>query len=165
MGVYTAESFQHEKLTVEPHFDSCEQLWLRISNTTTNINYVIGTIYQHPSSSTKDFIEFFNHILSELTALKVYYFILGDININTTASPSSHEATDYLNMLNSNSVASIINIPTRVTKTTSSTLDHILTNENRYTLAPLVVDYDITEHYPVMVAISKQINTRHRHDL
>ena len=96
---------------------------------------MIGTIYRHPSSNTKDFIEFFNDILSELTALKVYYFILGDININIIAS-SSREATDYLNMLNSNSVASIINIPTRVTKTTSSTLDHILTNENRYTLAP-----------------------------
>ena len=67
-------------------------------------------------------------------------------------------------MLNSNSVASIINTPTWVTKTTSSTLDHVLTNENRYTLAPLVVDYDITDHYPVMVAISKQIDTRHRHD-
>ena len=121
---------------------------------------MIGTIYRHPSSNTKVFIEFFNDILSELTALKVHYFILGDININTVASSSSREATDYLHMLNSNSVASIINIPTRITKTTSSTLDHILTNENRYTLAPLVVDYDITDHYPVMVAISQQINTR-----
>ena len=164
VGIYFAESFQHEKLTLEPHFHGSEQLWLRISNTTTNINYVIGTIYRHPSSNTKDFIEFFNDILSELTALKVYYFILGDININTNASPSSREATDYLSMLNSNSVASIINIPTRVTKTTSSALDHILTNENRYTLAPLVVDYDITDYYPVMVAISKQITTRPRHD-
>ena len=164
MGVYIAESFQHEKLTLEPHFDGCEQLWLRISNTTTNINYVIGTIYRYPSSNTKDFIAFFNDILSQLTALKVYYFILGNINSNTNASPSSREATDYLNMLNSNSVASIINIPTRVTKTTSSTLEHILTNENRYTLAPLVVDYDVTDHYPVMVATSKQINTRPRHD-
>ena len=76
VGVYIAESFQHEKLTLEPHFDGCEQLWLRISNTTTNINYVIGTIYRHPSSNTKDFIKFFNDILSELTALKVCYFIL-----------------------------------------------------------------------------------------
>ena len=57
-GVYIAESFQYKKLTLEPHFDGCEQLWLRISNTTTSINYVIGTIYRHPSSNTKDFIEF-----------------------------------------------------------------------------------------------------------
>ena len=142
MGVYIAESFQCEKLTLEPHFDGCEQLWLRISNTTTNINYVIGITYRRPSSNTRNFIELFNDILSELTALKVYYFILGDININTTASPTSREATEYLTMLNSNSVASIINIPSWVTKTTSSTLDHILTNENRYTLAPLVVDYN-----------------------
>ena len=120
--------------------------------------------YRHPSSNTKNFIEFFNDILSELTASKVYYFILGDISINTIASPSSREATDCLNMLNSNSVALVINIPTRVTKTTSFTLDHILTNENRYILAPLVVDYDITDHYPVMIVLSKQINTRHRHD-
>ena len=150
VGVYIAEPFQYEKLTLEPQFDGYEQLWIRIKNTTTSINYVIGTIYQHPFSNTRDFIEFLNDIISELTSLKIYYFILGDININTTISPISREATDYLNMLNSNSVASIIHIPTRVTNTTSSTLDHILTNENRYSLLPLVFDYDITDHYPVM---------------
>ena len=71
------------------------------------------------------------------------------------------ETTEYLNMLSSNSVASIINIPTKVTDTTSSTLDHIITNENRYSLVSYVFDYDITDHNPVMVTISKQTNTRH----
>ena len=151
VGVYIAEPFQYEKLTLEPQFDGSEQLWICIKNTTTSINYVIGTIYRHPSSTTRDFIEFLNDIISELTSFKIYYFILGDININTTISPISREATEYLNMLNSNSVVSIIHIPTRVTNTTSSTLDHVLTNENRYSLVPLVFDYDITDHYPVIV--------------
>ena len=120
---------------------------------------MVGTIYRHPSSNTRDFIEFLNDIISELTSLKTYYFILVDININTTISPISREATEYLNMLNSNYVASIIHIPTRVTNATSSTLDHILTNENRYSLVPHVFDYDITDHYPVMVTISTTTTT------
>ena len=51
-------------------------------------------------------------------------------------------------MLNSNSVASIINKPTRVTDTSSTNLDHILTNEDRYFLALFVVKYHITIKSP-----------------
>ena len=64
-------------------------------------------------------------------------------------------------MLNSNSVASIINKPTRVTDTSSSTLDHILTNEVRYSLAPFVVKYHITDHFLVMVRVSNKVSPGH----
>ena len=94
--MYIAEPFQYEKLTLEPQFDGCEQLWIRIKNTTTSINYVIGTIYRHPSSNSRDFIEFLNDIIYNLTSLKTYYFILVDINIHTTISPISREAPEYL---------------------------------------------------------------------
>ena len=68
----------------------------------------------------------------------MYYFILGDININTSASPTAKSVNEYLNMLNSNSVASIINVFTRVTESSSTTLDHIPANENCYQLTQLL---------------------------
>ena len=64
-------------------------------------------------------------------------------------------------MLNSNSVASIINEPTRVSDTSSTTLDHILTNEDRSSFAPFVVKYHITDHFPVMVSTSNKVSPGH----
>ena len=42
----------------------------------------------------------------------------------------------------------------RVTATTATCLDHILTNENRYVLTPAAFECSITDHYPIMVFIS-----------
>ena len=104
----------------------------------------------------KDFSDYLNNSISELNHTKSYYFILGDININTS-SQSNNIVTNYLNMLDSNSVASLINNPTRVTDTSSSTLDHILTNENRFRVSPFVLNHVITDHYPVMVSVSQNV--------
>ena len=125
--------------------------------------FIIGTIYRHPSTNARDFTKFLNDIIFKLYAPKLYYFILSDININTS-SPIIKSATDYLKMRNSNSAASIITKPTRLTDSSSTTLDHILTNENRYSMMPLVIEYDIPDHYPVMVIISNRLNSRRGHD-
>ena len=61
---------------------------------------------------------------------------------------------DCINLLTSHCVASLINKPTKITATTSTCLDHILTNENRYVLTPAVIECSITDHYPIMVFIS-----------
>ena len=143
VGVYVSEAFHFEIITFDFQYAGCEQLWIRIKCPNSDSVYVIGTIYRHPSTNTNDFTEFLNDIISQLNASKLYYFILGDINIDISASSNSKSANDYLNMLNSNSVALIINVPTRVTDSSSTTLYHILTtgNENRYPLTPIVIDY------------------------
>ena len=59
------------------------------------------------------------------------YFILGDLNINADKfATASNYSSDYLNMLSSNSVTSLITKPTRVTPSTTATIDHVLTNKN-----------------------------------
>ena len=84
--------------------------------------------------------------------------MLSDVNINTLSSTSTctnnNTGVDYMNLLTSHCVASLINKPTRVTATTAACLDHILTNENRYVLTPAVIECSITDHYPIMVFIS-----------
>ena len=135
--VYVSEAFHYEPITFKFQFSGCEQLWIRINCPNSDSLYVISTIYCYPSSSPSDFIEFFNDIISQLNASKMYYFILGDINTNISASPTTKSVNEYLNILNSNSVASIVNVFTRVTESSSTTLDQILTNENRYQLTSM----------------------------
>ena len=63
-------------------------------------------------------------------------------------------------MLSSNSSTSIIDIPTRVTCTFSTVLDHIITNENRRVIRPIVIDYSITDHFPIMAIIDRKFATK-----
>ena len=59
------------------------------------------------------------------------YFILGDLDINTDKfAMASNYFSDYLNKLTSNSVTSLIIKRTRVTPSTATIIDHVLTNEN-----------------------------------
>ena len=48
-----------------------------------NADYVnvIDTIDRHSSPDASDFTEFLNHNISQFNASKMYYFILGDVNI------------------------------------------------------------------------------------
>ena len=55
-------------------------------------------------------------------------------------------------MLTSNCVTSFITKPTRVTPSTATIIDHVLTNENRLTLTPFVIKYTLTDHYPIIIS-------------
>ena len=77
---------------------------------------------------------------------QVNYFILGDLNINTDKfAMASNYSCDYLNMLTSNSIISLITKPTRVTPSTANIIEHVLTNENRLILTPFVIKYTLTK--------------------
>lgn len=164
VGIYVSNNLHCQKVTfdVDSSDSGCEDIWVSVSSPNHNVNYVVGTIYRHPSSNPKLFSEYLDKVLTQLNSSNKYYFILGDININLNLT-SSKITTNYLNTLNSNGVVSIINQPTRVTPSSATTIDHILTNETRCTLTPGVIEYDITDHYPTMVLVShKQPSKQHK---
>ena len=87
-----------------------------------------------------------------------HFFILGDININTSPRRISSSGSDYINMLLSCGIASVIDKPIRIMPSWATILDHILTNEDRFTIVPGVIEHDLTDHYPVMVSISNKMD-------
>ena len=95
------------------------------------------------------------------------FFVLGDINIHFSSKSSySAKAREYLNMLNANCSTFIINIPTKITSSSATVLDHIITNENRYEILPFVVNYNITDHFPIIATIKNNfISQRHQQRL
>ena len=97
-----------------------------------------------------------NDTILYLNSKKLFYFIPGDINLNTKFSVRPSSTSQYLNMLTSNCAASIIDRSTRITPTCVTTLDHIITNENRFELFPAVIQYELTDHYPIGVAIYRK---------
>ena len=92
---------------------------------------------------------------------------MGDFNIDTSEKSASSNRMSkqyYLNMLASHGAEMLTNEATRVTLTTATVIDHILTNVTQYSVTPGVIRYDLTNHYPVFVkACNYCNNSRTRH--
>ena len=56
-------------------------------------------------------------------------------------------------MIQSYGLLPLITKPTRVTETTSTTLDHILTNDVHHCLLTGIIQYDLSDHYPVFCTV------------
>jgi len=66
-------------------------------------------------------------------------------------------AQNYLNMFESNSFHQLITQPTRVTPTSSTIIDHIITNEIKYNVRTEVLNYCLTGHFP-HICLIKTLN-------
>ena len=63
-------------------------------------------------------------------------------------------------MLATNCSSQSITLLTRVTHTTSTTIDHILTNDHISLLTPGVIRTDFSDHFPTLCVVSKHRITR-----
>ena len=93
--------------------------------------------------------------LQTLNRKNTEVLLMGDINIDL--STNTKLASDYVRLLHSNAFCNLITKPTRVTSTTQTIIDHILTNDNESILTPSVLSCKISDHYPIYCAI-KNIN-------
>ena len=97
-----------------------ENIWVDIQD------LLIGVIYNPPSWSQRDFIDEFENVLHSVFLSERKCLILGDFNINTLVK--SPVAKEYLNLIHSEGFNPLILEATRVTESTTSCIDHILSN-------------------------------------
>ena len=85
-------------------------------------------------------------------------FLVGDFNLNIKPLPDSkfpdRHASKYLDVLISNGYYPLFNVPTRVTDSSSTIIDHIVTNDHTHNILPGVIKTDLTDHYPIFCTIS-----------
>ena len=81
---------------------------------------------------------------------------MGDFNNNYANLKSISALTYYDNHINVLGCFQLVNLPTRVTPTTSSVIDHINVNHAALTcINPTVVQHDFSDHMPVIVEYRK----------
>ena len=119
----------------------------------THSKYVIGVIYRHPNSNTQNFSESLNDRLFQLKSKSKQFFILGDLNIDTSADKLNIASIQYLNILASHGTKFLIDKPTRVTPTSATILHYALTNVSISSVLPAIIHYDITDHYPIFLKL------------
>ena len=152
VGMYVSEDFQ---FSCENSFgfsnNGCENMWINI-NTKLAQNFLVGVVYRHPNANIKDFIDHFNDTLQKINEKNINCVILGDFNINILQH-RNESAASYINMLNSNGFFSLLNKPTRITDSSASLIDHVITNNIKCHVTPGIMNYQITDHLPTFIAL------------
>ena len=120
---------------------------------------IIGCIYRPPNSD----VSLFNcEILSILNILnmnrKKISFIMGDFNLDLLHYDLHAPASDFVNNLISHFFLPTIHKPTRITETSATLLDNILTNNYRYNMDTAILYSDISDHLPVVMRVNLSLS-------
>ena len=78
---------------------------------------------------------------------------MGDYNIDLLKDDSDRQTHDYLDLIYSHRMIPSILKPTRITETTATIIDNILTNTEQDILTAILVT-DITDHFPTILMTS-----------
>ena len=112
-------------------------------------------IYRHPKTNIANFIDKLDEALDSHNLLNATTYTLGDINIDINKFDRPAASQNYFDILCSHDLFPLITIPTRVSKTSATIIDHILTNDNTHQLYPGVIKTDLSDHYITFVTLRK----------
>lgn len=111
-----------------------------------------GVIYKSPKEKINDFLSFVDDLLEDAVCLETRNFIFGDMNINVRRKTKN--AKKYLSLIENHGLMQCVDKPTRETKKSSTTIDHILTNVEK--LDWIVNMESPVDHYLLEVIVNSQ---------
>mgnify|MGYP001795064481 FL=1 len=125
---------------------SVELLYNKKSNT------LINVLYRPPKGLAEPFEKFLSSIFENTNNSNKSFHIAGDFNLNLLDHEHCKRIQNFLNLLFENNMIPIINKPTRVTRTTATAIDHIVTNCFANTnFKTAIFKSDISDHFPIGV--------------
>ena len=111
-------------------------------------NIIVGCLYKPPDTSVTEFNNSISPVLSTISFENKLSYIMGDFNINIINE--DHQATsDFINLMNSNSLYPVISKPTQVTPTTATLIDNIFSNNLEFNMNSAILYADLTDHFPI----------------
>ena len=121
--------------------NNLEDLWIQLLLPKTK-PIIVGTCYRAPKNN--NVIECLESTMRKLRG-DCDTFILGDFNICTLKNYNLRNR--YLKLLDLNSFKQLITSPTRVTKSSSSIIDHICTNSSNKVSQSGVIESGVSDHF------------------
>ena len=112
---------------------------------------VIGVIYRMPNSSVDVFNDRISDILNIIQKEHKLCYFLGDLNIDFLKADDHRATGELFDVLYCCNVFPLITKPTRVTSTTATLIDHILTNNLDDNMMHIqgILCTSISDHYAV----------------
>ena len=111
-------------------------------------NFIIGTVYKHPPMKPYSYNTSFSQLLQKIKRENKKTIITGDFNLNLLNYAKNIGTFEFLESVFSNNFTPQINLPTRITGTSSTLMGNILINsqESVYTPGNPILPYLITFH-------------------
>jgi hypothetical protein len=114
-------------------------------------NIILSLVYRSPShDSINDVTNYVLEFLKKFEGKQV--ILLGDLNINLLNIQSHPQTTHFFDSLISGNMIPQITIPTRITQTSATLIDHIFSNNIDNTAAGTILT-DISDHYSNFIFI------------
>ena len=117
---------------------------------------IVGCVYRHPKAHAISF-EYINSVLQSLCISKKSFYILGDLN-DDILSPGNKISK----IVNSNKLTQLVKKPTRITDTSATLLDVIITNNPSIVVSQDVFPTIISDHERISMKLKISKPKKHR---
>ncbi|XP_065654829.1 uncharacterized protein LOC136081442 [Hydra vulgaris] len=126
-----------------------ETLCIEILNKTGK-PFLISSLYRPPCGKQINFQNSLRAIISQMSIQNKHIFFAGDLNLDAMCYEKFLNTKNFFNLLLEFNIISTIFKPTRITKTTSSSIDNILTNNflDTYFESGIFIS-DFSDHFPI----------------
>ena len=145
-----------------------ENLWIEITKGTKK--YIVGGIYRHPGYKVDSFLTKFECTLTQILNCKLPCLIAGDFNIDLKKFQYHQDTKEYFDSLVVNNFFPVIVMPTRITDTSATLIDHIYYSDGTKCRDNSIITAgnlwcDISDHLPNFVfcktALKRNMTSQH----
>ena len=149
VGAYIKENVKYKRRKdIESRYPELEHLWLEIQGRNKNSHLLLGTMYRSTRIlATQQWLAQMENMLSDLsTSWDGLLVITGDLNIDMLKpnAPLTKQYTDLLYTLN---LTQHVEKATRVTRTSETLIDHIVSNDpKRVTYTDVIPCSNVSDH-------------------
>ena len=129
----------------------CEATFVEVQVKKPQKNLIIGSVYRHPHDNHDEFFTAFCEKIDHINK-KYSLIILGDINIDYNSRIKNVKL--YKDLLLSHGLSNVINLPKRITESTETLIDHVITNMDLESLNTGILTEVLSDHYPIFAVAS-----------
>ena len=144
----------HEKYAWKPREDlnldseDTDSIFVELKD----LNIIMGCIYRRPGTDMKTFNSSLDKSLTKINNERKIGYILGDYNINILKYSAHADTHNFLDCLFSNMFLPTVSYPTRITESSATLIDNIITNAALIKPLSCIVFSDISDHLPVYLS-------------
>ena len=170
--------FTHTKYSdIRPRNDlgrksrSIESLFVEFDIPGAEVGVVCGVIYHRPNSSTLEFLEELEIIIDRLNEENKKIYIMGDFNINlfnfynsNNDNNNNNITANFINLMHSKNLYSLINKSTRVTDLSCTLIDNIWTNDYKNCTRNGIIYDRTSDHFPIFSCFKSKFYSKPHND-
>ena len=119
-------------------------------------NIIVSCIHRPPRGDSHNFLDEIKTLICKNQEKPL--FLVGDLNIDSLDYSINTNVRDFFNLIFQNGIFPLINRPTRVTKSSATIIDHVLTNTIIDSeVQSGIIKTDISDHFAVFALMKTSL--------